>query len=154
MDSFAGSVGRDMGLRILDFLPPGANGRGMVTGIGTTLLEPFIGYLDTDSDTLLACLHAIDTFYWTTNPYHNGIHAANVAHMVCCILNAMGLATVTMELEKTAVVIAALGHDIAHPGRTNNFFVNTNSILALVQNDTAVLEATHSALLQVLIASR
>lgn len=37
-------------------------------------------------------------------------------------------------------------HDVDHPGRTNSFLCNADSPLALLYNDTAVLESHHAAL--------
>eukprot|EP01054_Gregarina_sp_Poly1_P001913 Gregarina_sp_Poly_1__1912@NODE_149_length_12634_cov_195_682741_g133_i0_p12_GENE_NODE_149_length_12634_cov_195_682741_g133_i0NODE_149_length_12634_cov_195_682741_g133_i0_p12_ORF_typecomplete_len127_score18_18PDEase_I/PF00233_19/8_4e30_NODE_149_length_12634_cov_195_682741_g133_i088969276 len=59
----------------------------------------------------------------------------------------------TLELERIGFIIAALGHDVAHPGRTNNFFINANSILAVAQNDVAVLESAHSVITQNVITA-
>ncbi|CAJ0947544.1 unnamed protein product [Ranitomeya imitator] len=50
------------------------------------------------------------------------------------------------QLDKVAALIAATVHDIDHPGRTNSFLCNAGSELALLYNDTAVLESHHSAL--------
>jgi hypothetical protein len=41
--------------------------------------------------------------------------------------------------------LAAICHDVEHPGTTNAFQVNSGSVLALRYNDTSVLEAHHSS---------
>lgn len=46
-----------------------------------------------------------------------------------------------------AVMIAALGHDIDHPGHSNQFEINTDSERALRYNGKAVLENYHAACL-------
>lgn len=43
-------------------------------------------------------------------------------------------------------MIAATVHDVDHPGRTNSFLCNAGSELAVLYNDTAVLESHHAAL--------
>ena len=43
-------------------------------------------------------------------------------------------------------MIAATVHDVDHPGRTNSFLCNAGSELAILYNDTAVLESHHAAL--------
>lgn len=49
------------------------------------------------------------------------------------------------ELESTAFMIAALCHDIKHIGRNNNFCVVTEHPLALLYNNSSVLENFHSS---------
>lgn len=51
------------------------------------------------------------------------------------------------EREYTALVVAALCHDVGHPGFNNGFLVNCGSLLARVYNDTSVLENFHAFLL-------
>lgn len=44
-----------------------------------------------------------------------------------------------------ALLIASICHDIDHPGRTNAFLCNVGHDLAVLYNDSAVLESHHSA---------
>lgn len=46
--------------------------------------------------------------------------------------------------DEVVICIAALGHDVGHPGLNNAFLVSTNQSLALVYNDNAVLENFHA----------
>lgn len=50
------------------------------------------------------------------------------------------------QLDEVAALIAATVHDVDHPGRTNSFLCNAGSDLAILYNDTAVLESHHAAL--------
>ena len=43
------------------------------------------------------------------------------------------------------ILVAAAGHDVDHPGRTNGFLVKTSAPLALLYNDASVLENHHAA---------
>ncbi|KAL8450803.1 hypothetical protein Emed_002260 [Eimeria media] len=49
-------------------------------------------------------------------------------------------------VEKAALAVAALAHDVGHPGRTNQFFVMCFDPLAIIYNDNAPLENFHSCL--------
>lgn len=49
-------------------------------------------------------------------------------------------------VDEVAALIAATIHDVDHPGRTNSFLCNAGSELAILYNDTAVLESHHAAL--------
>lgn len=61
---------------------------------------------------------------------------------VCCCFIQSSLD----QLDEVAALIAATVHDVDHPGRTNSFLCNAGSELAILYNDTAVLESHHAAL--------
>jgi len=42
-----------------------------------------------------------------------------------------------------AFLVSALAHDVGHPGLTNSYQINSRSDLALIYNDTSVLENFH-----------
>jgi high affinity cAMP-specific and IBMX-insensitive 3',5'-cyclic phosphodiesterase 8 len=39
------------------------------------------------------------------------------------------------EIDEVAALLAAIVHDLDHPGKTNSFLVNSSSPLALLYND-------------------
>ncbi|XP_061046216.1 cAMP-specific 3',5'-cyclic phosphodiesterase 4C isoform X2 [Eubalaena glacialis] len=49
------------------------------------------------------------------------------------------------DLEVLAAIFASAIHDVDHPGVSNQFLINTNSELALMYNDTSMLENHHLA---------
>ena len=75
--------------------------------------------------------------------FHNDLHGTDVLHSVHCCLNAPALNQVFSDLEIFAALVAAAVHDVAHPGATNNFLIKTGHDLALLYNDTSVLENHH-----------
>lgn len=77
------------------------------------------------------------------NPYHNNLHAADVAQTVHYILCQIGLMHWMSDLEIFATLLAALIHDYEHTGTTNNFHVMSGSDKAMLYNDRAVLENHH-----------
>ncbi|XP_023315954.1 calcium/calmodulin-dependent 3',5'-cyclic nucleotide phosphodiesterase 1-like isoform X9 [Trichogramma pretiosum] len=77
------------------------------------------------------------------NPYHNNLHAADVAQTMHYVLFRTGLMNWLTDLEIFATLVAAIIHDFEHTGTTNNFHVMSGSDEALLYNDRAVLENHH-----------
>ncbi|XP_012271293.1 calcium/calmodulin-dependent 3',5'-cyclic nucleotide phosphodiesterase 1 isoform X1 [Orussus abietinus] len=77
------------------------------------------------------------------NPYHNNLHAADVAQTMHYVLCQTGLMNWLTDLEIFATLVAAIIHDYEHTGTTNNFHVMSGSDTALLYNDRAVLENHH-----------
>ena len=92
---------------------------------------------------LLFLLHLEDTYH--DYQYHNRLHAADVAHSVHVLLNTPTIKTAFSDLEVLAAIIAAVSHDADHPGANNNYHIKTNSDLAVLYNDTSILENHHLA---------
>eukprot|EP01069_Polyplicarium_translucidae_P004695 Polyplicarium_translucidae@DN2637_c0_g1_i5.p1 len=111
--------------------------------VGWTLLRPVLDRQTCPDSTLYRFLHALKQRY-INNQYHNQIHGAQVAHHMMCMMDIMDLRGALDDTEVAGICIAALGHDVGHPGRNNNFFVNSGDSLALVYNDHSVLENYHA----------
>ncbi len=82
------------------------------------------------------------------NPYHNFTHCIHVLHGCFMLLRGGSDGAHSASLtavEKLCLLVAALGHDIDHPGCNNQFMVNTGAPLALRYNDISVLENHHAA---------
>eukprot|EP00160_Parvularia_atlantis_P013517 Unigene2892_Nuclearia_a/m.8917 Unigene2892_Nuclearia_a/g.8917 ORF Unigene2892_Nuclearia_a/g.8917 Unigene2892_Nuclearia_a/m.8917 type:complete len:432 (+) Unigene2892_Nuclearia_a:735-2030(+) len=88
-------------------------------------------------------LRAVHGSYKETNPYHNFRHAFDVAQGVFMFLHHDDMRSHLSPVETLALIIAAVCHDVAHPGTTNNFLIATRSPLALLYNDSSVLESFH-----------
>ncbi|XP_075992690.1 phosphodiesterase 1c isoform X5 [Anticarsia gemmatalis] len=95
-----------------------------------TILENFLGRIE-------------DGYCKFNNPYHNNLHAADVAQTVHYMLCQTGLMNWLSDLEIFATLVAAVVHDFEHTGTTNNFHVMSGSDTALLYNDRAVLENHH-----------
>ena len=54
-------------------------------------------------------------------PYHNSTHAADVLQALCFLLSKGKLHERFEPLEIAAAIIAAVVHDVAHPGVNNAF---------------------------------
>ena len=88
------------------------------------------------------------------NAYHNFQHAVDVTHTVYRYVVLTEPRTHVTQTEKFSLMVAALAHDLDHPGVSNAFLVNTRDPLATVYNDSSVLENAHVAALYNLIRTR
>ncbi|KAF7486304.1 high affinity cAMP-specific and IBMX-insensitive 3' 5'-cyclic phosphodiesterase 8A [Marmota monax] len=103
-------------------------------------------FLNCSESTLKSWLQIIEANYHSSNPYHNSTHAADVLHATAYFLYKQRIKESLDPVDEVAALIAATIHDVDHPGRTNSFLCNAGSELAILYNDTAVLESHHAAL--------
>nr|XP_046193776.1 high affinity cAMP-specific and IBMX-insensitive 3',5'-cyclic phosphodiesterase 8A-like [Oncorhynchus gorbuscha] len=103
-------------------------------------------FLSCPEATLRSWLQGIEANYHSTNSYHNSSHAADVMHATAYFLCKERVKQSLEQIDEVAALIAATVHDVDHPGRTNSFLCNAGSELAILYNDTAVLESHHAAL--------
>lgn len=111
---------------------------------------------------LVACRAAYNTFV----PYHNFRHAVDVLQATFNFLVHIGalpsypaksetdgdtpapkspVAALLKPFEALTLLVAAIGHDVGHPGVNNGFLVVLNAPLAQLYNDRSVLESFHCA---------
>lgn len=124
-------------------------------------------------DQLYDFIVELSVSYHNGNPYHNFAHAVDVLQCCYYFLGKLGLVPFPNQVTRPqdllrpndvfALLIAALGHDAAHPGVNNMFMVhsffllvkptfspsslsqvNSATPLALLYNDRSVLESFHS----------
>ncbi|KAM4050714.1 3',5'-cyclic-AMP phosphodiesterase 4C isoform 4-T4 [Anomaloglossus baeobatrachus] len=96
-------------------------------------------------DTFITYMMTLEDHYHADVAYHNNIHAADVAQSTHVLLSSPALEAVFTDLEIMAAIFASAIHDVDHPGVSNQFLINTNSELALMYNDSSVLENHHLA---------
>lgn len=77
--------------------------------------------------------------------YHNQIHAADVTQTLHCMLKMGGDKFASTEIQQFALLLAAIIHDMGHPGFNNNFQIQSRSAIAILYNDTSCLENMHIA---------
>jgi 3'5'-cyclic nucleotide phosphodiesterase len=80
------------------------------------------------------------------NPYHNLVHLVDVMQTCAAFLGEIGAANILNDTDILALFLAALVHDIGHPGLSNAYQVHAETPLALRYNDMSVLEHHHCAL--------
>ena len=87
---------------------------------------------------------AVRSKYRDENPFHNWHHGWDVMHTTFMLLYHTPADSVLEWHEILAVLVAALCHDIDHPGHSQSYEINKFSPLALEHNDSAVLERHHA----------
>ena len=86
------------------------------------------------------CNHYFDV------PFHSFTHAVCVQHAAYYLLKCTSAGEALTDFQMATMCVAALCHDVGHPGHTNLFEINTASQRALTYNDRSVLENFHCAL--------
>ncbi|KAM4528138.1 high affinity cAMP-specific and IBMX-insensitive 3',5'-cyclic phosphodiesterase 8B isoform 1-T2 [Odontesthes bonariensis] len=119
-----------------------------LTYLGLKIFTSFgvCDFLNCSEATLRSWLQLMEASYHSSNSYHNSTHAADVLHATAYFLRKERVKSSLDQLDEVAALIAATVHDVDHPGRTNSFLCNAGSELAILYNDTAVLESHHAAL--------
>mmetsp|Transcript_97445 Transcript_97445/g.297755 ORF Transcript_97445/g.297755 Transcript_97445/m.297755 type:complete len:901 (-) Transcript_97445:299-3001(-) len=84
-------------------------------------------------------------------PFHSFAHAIDVLHGVSRLMTLINSETFLTELEQYVLLIAALAHDLGHPGVNNGFLSEVGHELALQYNDRSPLENMHCAKLYTLV---
>lgn len=75
--------------------------------------------------------------------FHNFKHVYNVFHLTFHLL-LNGVDAKLTKFDVSALFIAALCHDIDHPGVNNSFMINSNSDMAKLYSNDSVLERHHA----------
>ena len=115
--------------------------------MGRTMLDSF-GLIDEKImpiDKLDPFLISVTNQYLTTTLYHNSLHGADITQTICLFFNNSNAEEVchAQVIDLLSIIIAALGHDIGHPGLTNTFQINSSSDMAITYNDSSCLENFH-----------
>lgn len=80
-------------------------------------------------------------------PYHNATHACDVLHTVYRLMSLSRCDQWVPGVDIFALLVAAIGHDVGHQGKTNPFLVETRHELAITFNDSSPLENLHASTL-------
>ncbi|ACI64549.1 hypothetical 3',5'-cyclic AMP phosphodiesterase, partial [Thalassiosira pseudonana CCMP1335] len=97
--------------------------------------------------TLVNFLRRVESEYNASNKYHNNIHAADVLQTLHSLLSMAvdGITSVLSKIDVFSLLLAAVSHDIAHPGTNNLYQVHALTDLAVIYNDKSVLENMHAS---------
>merc|ERR1712130_342387 len=99
-----------------------------------------IDQLQLDREKLYNLFEDVESSYHASVPYHNAVHATDVLQGVYYALRRPSegfrlLDRLTPD-ETFSLVLAALGHDVNHMGRTNHFLRSSDHHLAKVNGDS------------------
>ena len=103
------------------------------------------------SVTMIQFFDAISKRYIVSNSYHNFYHAVDVTHTVYRFVKETQANVFLMPLETASLTIAALAHDVGHPGLSNQFLIKSKHETAILYNDQSPLENMHCATLYEII---
>ena len=83
--------------------------------------------------------------YNRNNSYHTDLHAADITHTTYIYFK-VGLINDIIKLDNISILslfLSCICHDYKHPGRNNNYLIETNNPVAINYNDISVLENMH-----------
>ena len=94
-------------------------------------------------------LYSVNDSYKESTLYHNSLHGADVTQSLFVFFINSNVEQIceTSVLDLLGMIISAIGHDLGHPGLTNNYHINARSDLALTYNDASCLENFHCSFL-------
>eukprot|EP00276_Gloeochaete_wittrockiana_P010868 CAMPEP_0184652298 /NCGR_PEP_ID=MMETSP0308-20130426/9998_1 /TAXON_ID=38269 /ORGANISM="Gloeochaete witrockiana, Strain SAG 46.84" /LENGTH=680 /DNA_ID=CAMNT_0027087099 /DNA_START=276 /DNA_END=2315 /DNA_ORIENTATION=+ len=96
-----------------------------------------------DVDRLSNFLQAVEDGYKPGVPYHNAVHAADVAQAVGSLLKTTTARHYLSNLDVLGCILAAIIHDLGHEGVNNSYEIFTESDRAMIYNDRSVMENYH-----------
>lgn len=115
-------------------------------GMTTLLRFEVTKLLGIEESTLQNWLTLIEANYHSANSYHNSSHAADVMQATAYFLEKENVKSLLDTVDEAICLIGAIIHDVDHPGRNSAYLCNSGSDLAILYNDTTVLENHHTAL--------
>jgi hypothetical protein len=98
-----------------------------------------------DFDKLQNCIAKLQASYYDTNAYHNWHHALHVFQQAAIFVRQTDARVYLRKIDILSLLVAALAHDVDHPGADNFFQINKQTELALLYNDQSVLEQHHAS---------
>ena len=96
-----------------------------------------------DPSDVLGFFRLVERGYHSGNPYHNALHASDVTQAIHVYCQQAAILPHLSPLEVLAALVAAVSHDLDHPGVNEKFLVSTGSHLAVLYDNVSVLENHH-----------
>lgn len=122
--------------------------------VGQVALRPLVAQFNLDKKKTQSFLTNLEAHYFSSNPYHNSVHAADVLNSIAYFQNLKtGPMASLRPLERLAGCLAAAAHDVGHDGFNNRFHTGAETPLGRLFNDQSPLENLHSAITFALLHS-
>ncbi|XP_013162426.1 PREDICTED: calcium/calmodulin-dependent 3',5'-cyclic nucleotide phosphodiesterase 1C-like isoform X2 [Papilio xuthus] len=102
-----------------------------------------ISHYRLDAAMLWRLFSLIEEGYRSSNPYHNAVHAADVTQAMHCFLQQKQILPFMEPQELLACLLAAMAHDLDHPGVNQTFLIATSDYIANLYDNKSVLENHH-----------
>ncbi|KAH3767675.1 high affinity cAMP-specific and IBMX-insensitive 3',5'-cyclic phosphodiesterase 8A [Pelomyxa schiedti] len=77
-------------------------------------------------------------------PFHSALHAADVVQGLFCLISWFSEQLGLSALDRLALILAGVIHDVDHPGLNNSFQIMSQTELAQIYNDQTPLEHHHA----------
>ncbi|XP_044141825.1 high affinity cGMP-specific 3',5'-cyclic phosphodiesterase 9A [Bufo gargarizans] len=103
-----------------------------------------VAHFKMEAATLRQFLRSLQDHY-RQNPFHNFRHGFCVTQMMYSIISLCGLQDLLPPEDVVTLIVAALCHDVDHPGLNNNYQVNARTELASRYQNKSPLENHHCA---------
>jgi len=102
-----------------------------------------VNHFKMDPSDVMGFFRQIERGYHSGNPYHNALHASDVTQAMYVYCRQAAILPYLTPLELLAALVAAVSHDLDHPGVNEKFLVSTGSHLAVLYDNVSVLENHH-----------
>lgn len=129
--------------------------------MGTKALTPYAERLfvpigsSNELATVENVLQSLEGRYHRSNPYHNSVHAADVVNSCAYFLSYFNKSGDQFsDRELFAALLSAAAHDVGHDGKSGRYHTTTESPLALMYNDSSVLEMMHCSIFFAVLRSQ
>ena len=137
--------------QVTDFDTPTLWGHALALYESMDLIDKF----SLQPEKLYCLIKRISMIYRDDRPFHNWQHGMSTAQATYYLLSQTTVGSAGLEdWHGLALITAALGHDLDHPGTSNTFQVNAGTSLALKYEGLSVLESHHSSILCHLLTAR
>merc|ERR1719265_3067783 len=144
VDKRAVGFGNDWNFNALDLARETRDMACVYAGEQALVQTRFGDELQCSKDTRRAWIRSIHVRY-LPNAYHNEAHGATVCHMSFWFARQIGWIEKATELQVSALLTAALAHDVGHIGRTNLYCNKALHSFGMIWNEAAPLENMHAA---------